>query len=217
MDKLKSQNLPLFYFANGNQYYFLTWVVKRRSNSKEVEENLLKSIFTAAGKSEAEVDAYLQLDMAGKERVLRDVMGRFHQIGARMKRAGEEARRRKTETERRNADELATLDREVFILERRLEREELSYEREYELTRELATKKQRLQTLRNASVTLDTSAEKAEYNRLLVAAWSSFLLTVHHDKIDEKSGLGEKMNRNIEVPLRDYVSKVRGPPHYPGI
>lgn len=142
-ERLKGQNLPLYYFGEGIYSYFATWVSSNviRSNSRNVEENLLKSIFTAAGKNEREVDEYLKYgeDLNLKTRKLQDVM---------------------------------------------------------------------------------RNLERRPYNNQLVAAWSSFLLTVNYRNVErnnnsEISGsYAQIMNQNIEVPIRKYVPRIRGPPNY---
>nr|MDA3856147.1 hypothetical protein [Candidatus Woesearchaeota archaeon] len=55
------------------------------------------------------------------------------------------------------------------------------------------------------------------YNRCLVAAWSSFMY-VNNDangsKNNKITSKGKLMNELIEIPLRTYVPKIRGPPYY---
>ena len=52
------------------------------------------------------------------------------------------------------------------------------------------------------------------YNRMLVASWASFLLANHYDVRVNNWDIGKIINHNIEIPLRKFVPKIRGPPYY---
>ena len=205
--------------------YFRTWVAsdKRYGSAPETESNLLKAIFTAAGRSETEVEAYQQLGLSGKESKLREVMADFDRLGAQMNRARDEANQRAATDSKKRADDTKDLDKNIFILEKRLQREKLSYEKEYELTQQLKQLKerQRVVTAGNSTNPLNNvvATSSPEYTRLLIAAWSSFFLVSHFILMFGKNSENVNLIYKIEMTLRNIDSsfKVRGPPFYTGI
>ena len=50
------------------------------------------------------------------------------------------------------------------------------------------------------------------YNRQLVASWSAFMVTTHSGKREDNWKM--IYNQNLEIPLRKYTGKIRGPPNY---
>jgi len=197
-------NTPMYSWAIGIGNYFTTWVTKSDIKIKDkqrdidlTEDYLLKAIFTAAGRSESEVDEYRQRDLAGKEAKLKEVMADFERLGAEMNRKRESATAQRASAEKSRGDETKALDKKIFVLEKRLQREKLGYDKEYDLTQELKQLKARQQALAQggggqpSQSAANTTSE--EYTRLLIAAWSSHFLTSHYYKIankdDEKSSL----------------------------
>lgn len=201
----------MYNWAKGINLYFRTWVAsnKRYGSQIETEDYLLKSIFTAAGISEYDVENYKKLDLAGKEARLREVMEALEVKGDRWEKnqvsqkAGGQAAAQNKVVER------AKLEKEIFILEKRLQREKLSYEKEYELTKQLQAAKGRLNGLNQPAQRQAAEAVvDRDWKDLLVAAWSSFWLVVHYSNIYRKSNNDEDkkialmINNKVEIPLR---------------
>lgn len=69
-----SPNSSMYNWANGINMYFRTWVSKNYGSPLETETYLLRAIFTAAGRSESEVENYKTFDLTNKERCLQGVM-----------------------------------------------------------------------------------------------------------------------------------------------
>ena len=65
-----------------------------------------------------------------------------------------------------------------------------------------------------------SNLEKQNHTNQLIAAWSSFMYGNHEARKLNNKGVtdeGKLMNAIIEIPLRKYIPKIRGPPYYPGI
>lgn len=211
------KNPPMYNWVLGIGNYFGSWLARNRTSTPiETETYLLKAIFTAASRSESEAEAYKALDLSGKENKLRELMSDFDRLGAQMNRSRDEAQQRRVADSKGRVDETKDLDKNIFILEKRLQREKLKYEKEYELTQQLKELKQRQQAVANSPVAelpnANSVAPSIEYTRLFIAEWSSFFFLKSKQNLKEKSALDEAlvMNSQIEIPLRRYVPKIRG-------
>jgi len=214
-------NPTMYNWSEGISMYFKTWVAKKQTgNPIETERFLLKAIFTAAGRSEAEVDEYRQRDLAGKEAKLKEVMADFERLGAEMNRKRESATTQRASAEKSRGDEAKALDKKIFVLEKRLQREKLSYDKEYDLTQELKQLKARQQALAQGGSghpsQSATNTTSDEYTRLLIASWSVFFLTLNEFAKTKTKNENYWFVRNVlEEPLVIVSGiKVRGPPFY---
>jgi len=188
-ENLKDINLALHYFDIGTYHYFKRYVVRKnnRGGSKEkIEEYYLMSIFHAAYgiPNSKEVKAKI----AAIDKKLKEVFPS------------------ETHALKRERKKLLSNGQKVGA-------KVAQY-----LSADLSGRERLLIEARDLLLALKSNKEDREpndgYNRQLVAQWSGFMLAVHFDNIDKKSGNGEMINGLIEKPLRNYVGKVRGPPYY---
>ena len=75
LENIKNNHKAMYNWSRGINMYFRTWINKDYNPSvTETETYLLRAIFTAAGRSEGEVEDYKKLDLVMKERYLQGVM-----------------------------------------------------------------------------------------------------------------------------------------------
>jgi len=219
-------NSPMFFWAKGINMYFRTWVDtdKRYGSASETETHFLKAIFTAAGRSEGEASVFQTFSTTEKEPTLRRIQAHWEQKASELRKTQQELDRIYAALEGRiSEDARKQLDKEIFILEKRLQREKLSYEKEYELTQQLNALKSRqvgeLLPAEKERLQRELSGLKVEFSKALVTAWAAFWLANHYELKQRDMPNAELIFKYVEMPLRsiDPRLKVRGPPHYHGV